>query len=256
MQIKKGIKIIIVAILFIAVATYIVYAMIVATDADSDNKCTDIELNIEQNPNSGFINNNIIEKILRDANVSPKDKLMSNISTRQIEEVLKKNEFIEKVECYKTASNKIAINITQRTPVIYIMPDKGDGYYVDKYGKIITKSSYPVNMPVATGQIIEKYAKRKLSQLGSFLINNEFWNNQIEQINVSVNSDKECVIDLVPRVGDQIIHLGRINNFERKLNRLMLFYRQAMPKIGWNNYSMINLEYEGQIICKKQNKNI
>lgn len=254
MQIKKGIQIVVTAILFLSVASYLVYAMIIAEHDDPEFKCVNIELNIEQNLHSGFINNNTIETELRNANIYPKDRLMSEISTNKIEEVLTNNEFIEKVECYKTANNKVIINITQITPVLYVLPNKGEGYYIDQFGKIITKKNYPVNMPVATGNISRAYAQKHLSKLGAFLIHDDFWNNQVEQIYVSTNSDKEYVIDLIPRVGNQTIHLGKLTNFEKKLDRLMVFYQKALSKIGWNKYSTINLEYEGQIICKKEKK--
>lgn len=251
MQLKKGITILIGAILILGVAAYAVYAIIVASSPSPEDKCTRIELNIEQNQHSGFITNQIIEDELHKANIYPKDQLLVDIRTRDIEKALAKNEFVEQVECYKTANNSVVINIKQRTPVIYILPANGQGYYIDKYGKTITKTNYPVNLPVATGNISEKYAKKYLSQLGAYIVNNEFWNSQIEQIYVKVNADKEYVIDLFPRVGNHVIHLGHITDFEKKLHRLMVFYEKALSEVGWNKYSAIDLEYDGQIICKK-----
>ncbi len=252
MQIAKGIRIIGAAILALGVAAYIVYAMMVSAGRNDTDKCTGIKLNIEKNSHSGFITYDIVEKDLRDANILPTGRPMCDISTGQIERTLGKNEFVEQIECYKTSNNKVAIDITERTPVIYLLPDNGEGYYVDRHGKVITKNSYPVNLPVATGSFTRQYAGKHLSRLGEYLLNNPFWNNQIEQIHVSVNSDREYVIDLVPRVGDHIIHLGTLDKFQDKLRRLMVFYRQAITKVGWTKYSVIDLEYEGQIICKKQ----
>lgn len=251
MQLKKGIRILIGAILVLGVAAYAVYAVMVASTPSAEDKCTHIELNIEQNLHSGFITNEIIERELHKANIYPKDRLMADIRTRDIEKILAKNEFVESVECYKTANNTVIINIKQRTPVLYVLPNNGKGYYIDKYGKIITKTNYPVNLPVATGIMSEKYAKRALSKLGAYIVNDEFWNNQIEQINVRANADNEYVIDLYPRVGNHVIHLGHITNFEKKLHRLMVFYKQGLSEVGWNKYSAIDLTYEGQIICRK-----
>lgn len=250
-QLKRGLRIIIAVLLTLAIFAYIAYAIVVSNQPSPEERCKAIELNFEENLHAGFLNSVIIEAELRKANIYPIDRLMSDIRTRDIEQALSKNDFVEKVECYKTANNKIAIDITQRTPVIYVLPDKGRSYYVDQVGKIIAKNSYPVNMPVATGNITEAYAKRHLSRLGTFIVNDKFWNGQIEQIHVSTNKDKEYVIDLIPRVGDQMIHLGQVTDFENKLKRLMVFYKQAMPKVGWNKYSILNLEYKGQVICKK-----
>ena len=78
--------------------------------------------------------------------------------------------------------------------------------------------------------------------------NDKFWNAQIEQINVTPTRE----IELVPRVGDHVVFLGKIDNFEEKLGRLKIFYEKALNKVGWNKYERINLEFSNQIICTKR----
>jgi len=39
---------------------------------------------------------------------------------------------------------------------------------------------------------------------------------------------------------------------EDKLTRLKLFYQKALPKVGWEKYSSINVKYRKQIICTKK----
>ena len=252
MQIKRGIQIAGAAILILGIVAYVVYAVIVASYTPNTERCTAIELNIAENQHAGFISNQSVETELRNAGIYPVDRLMTDISTRQIEDALSKDDFVEAVDCYKTANCHVVINIVQRTPVIYVLPDGAHGYYVDMHGKAIPKTAYPVNMPVATGRISEHYATTRLAQLGLFLFRDEFWNSQIEQIYVSTNADHEYVVDLVPRVGTHDIHLGPLRDFEKKLRRLRIFYEKAVPVVGWEKYSRINLEYEGQIICEKQ----
>ena len=59
-------------------------------------------------------------------------------------------------------------------------------------------------------------------------------------------------VELVPRVGNHRIMLGTLEGFEEKLAHLKLFYEQAIPKMGWEKYSMINLKYKNQIVCTKK----
>ena len=91
---------------------------------------------------------------------------------------------------------------------------------------------------------------------------NDFWKNQIEQINVL----PDYSIELIPRVGQHIINIGRLptspNKAERaklinsfmanKLDRLVKFYRYGLSRAGWNKYAYINVEFDNQIICKKK----
>ena len=81
-----------------------------------------------------------------------------------------------------------------------------------------------------------------------FLKKNEFWNSQIEQINIL--SDK--TIELVPRVGQHVVYLGTFANYQEKLERLKKFYTKALNQVGWNKYSRINVEFSNQIICTRR----
>lgn len=70
----------------------------------------------------------------------------------------------------------------------------------------------------------------------------------------------------MPRVGDQIVQIGRLPEskykeertklvgefMDRKLQRLENFYKYGLSQAGWNKYSYINLEFDNQIICKKK----
>ena len=49
MQLKKGITILMATILCLGVVAYVVYAMIVAATPSPEDRCTKIELTIEQN---------------------------------------------------------------------------------------------------------------------------------------------------------------------------------------------------------------
>ncbi|MCD7935525.1 MAG: cell division protein FtsQ, partial [Tannerellaceae bacterium] len=33
---------------------------------------------------------------------------------------------------------------------------------------------------------------------------------------------------------------------------LQVFYEQAIPKVGWDKYSLINLKFKDQIVCTKK----
>ena len=90
----------------------------------------------------------------------------------------------------------------------------------------------------------------------------ELWRNQIEQINVL----PDLSVELVPRVGDHIVYLGRLPSLksrakrmeavtsfvDKKMNRLEKFYKYGLSQAGWNRYSYINLEFDNQIICKRK----
>lgn len=251
MKITKVLKISLLTAICLVVIGYIAYAMIGMSHASPEELCSSVELRLENSKSIKFVDEKGIESILKKADLYPKEKSMSQINTKKIEETLKSNEFIANVECFKAGNGKFCIRVVQRTPVIYILPDGRDGYFVDQYGKVISNTNYPKNMVAATGAITKEYACAKLSEFGLYIQEHEFWNNQIEQIYVRKNSHGEPIVELVPRVGDHVINLGSIDGYEKKLSRLKVFYDKATPTVGWNKYAKIDLQYDGQIVCTK-----
>lgn len=248
-------KIILVSLLVLGLIAYVVYAMILMRKPDPQARCVDVELVVKKNPSARFVDEKEVETILRNAGLYPKGEIMSTVDTKKIEELLRSNDFIESVECYKTANNKLCVSIEQRTPVIYILPDGKDGYFVDAKGKTIVKSNYVANLVTATGDIDKKFACSELVELAMFIEGDEFWNSQVEQIYVSRDKHKKPVIEIVPRVGDHVVYLGTIENYEKKFAHLREFYAKALNSVGWNKYSRIDLQYENQVICTKKMNN-
>lgn len=250
---SKIVKFTVLSLLSLGLMTYIVYAMFFLSGPDEEERCLAVELTVEKdNGSSMFVDAGDIEKILKNANVYPKGMLMKDVDTEKIEETIRGNEFISKVECYKSANGKLCVNVEQRVPVIFVIPEGKDGYFVDAQGKIIPNRNSPTNLVVASGNIDEKYASKELAEFGQFLQTDEFWNNQIEQIYVTKDRKGKRVVEIVPRVGDQIVYLGTLENYQKKLRKLRTFYDKAVGTVGWKKYARVNLEYDNQIICTKR----
>ncbi len=250
----KYIKALAIILILLGLIVYVVFAMFVMTSPDPEEKCVDVELLVDEGANVNFIDTTQVEKMLRKHHLYPKGKILKDVNTRAIEDLLRGNEFVEDVECYKTSSGKLCISIKQRTPVMYVMPNGQEGFYVDGRGKIIPGDVFTSNMVVATGDISQKYASEVLSGFGDFLQKNEFWNNQIEQIYVYLDREKKPVVELIPRVGDHVVYMGCMDGYRKKLRRLQIFYEKAMGIVGWNKYERINLEFNNQIVCTKRKK--
>ena len=137
------------------------------------------------------------------------------------------------------------------TGVAINIEDSHKADFIDRNGISIPNTIYKTNLVVATGDIDKKYAEKELLPFALFIQENPFWNNQIEQIHISRNNENRRVALLVPRVGNHIVKMGEVRNFEKKLKRLKTFYEKAIGTVGWNKYSTINIQYDNQIICTK-----
>ena len=250
----------------ILLAVYLGFSMTTlnSSEANDGDTCSEVDITISDSQQEGFLCPEDIKNILIHENLYPKDMRLADINPRVMEETLKKNPYVNDAECSKTKKGKVQIIVQQRAPVVHVMSENGEDYYVDEMDSIMPISNYTSNLLIATGNITTWYAQNYVSLLCRHINNDELWRDQIEQVNI--RSDKD--IELVPRVGNHIVNIGRMpesNDKEKrarevekfltnKLSRLDKFYRYGLCYAGWNKYSYINLEFDNQIICKKVKK--
>jgi len=236
---------ILIAVLLIG---YIAFASFFFYEKKQDILCNEIQVIVKDSLDKHFVNEQDVLSLLKVAALNPINKPMSEVNTDKIETELLKNQMISQIEAYKTPSGKIKLEIKQKLPILRVIGTHGN-FYIDNLGSVMPVSSrYVVHVPIATGHVEKEFAMTDLYKFALFLQKNDFWNSQIEQI--YVHADHE--VEITPRVGDHRIILGQLDNFEEKLNNLLLFYKQAVPKIGWDKYNTINLKYRDQIVCTKK----
>lgn len=231
----------------ILISVYVLASLFTFTKKNTEITCSDAEIILLDKSKVELINVIDIENFLIRKNLYPLGKKLNEVQTESIEKALGQNEMIKSAECYTTPSGKVYIKINQRIPKFRVIG--GSNYYVDtERKKIKASTNYTAYLPVVSGYVNEEMIAGDLFDFISFLEKNSFWNDQIEQI--YIRPDKK--IELVPRVGDSIILLGTFNNYEAKLNKLKKLYTKAFNVIGWNHYKMIDLQYNGQVVCTKK----
>jgi len=56
----------------------------------------------------------------------------------------------------------------------------------------------------------------------------------------------------VPTIGEHTILFGDGTEVDRKFRRLMIFYQEVLAKLGWSKYSVINVQYTGQVVATRR----
>lgn len=182
---------------------------------------------------------------------------LGSLEVERMERVLEGDPFVKNADVYIDQNNQLHINIEQREPLVRVLDNNGNNYYLDAAGKKMPPSkNFAARVIVATGNISpytpEFREKRKSSlkdlyNITQTLLADEFLKSFIQQIHV--NNAGEFI--LVPLIGNQKIILGSAKKLEDKLNRLKIFYKEGMPYEGWRKYETINLKYSGQVVCKR-----
>ncbi len=228
--------------------------------------CREVTIEVADENKNGFLKKDEVQSLLENSKMYPLSKSVMDISTRDIETQLMQMPFVKTAQCYMTQEGNISMTITQRTPVVRVKAESGDDYYINDNGGIMPKSKYTSDMIIATGNISRRYAMQYIYNLASVLMADDFWRNQIEQINVL----PDYTVELVPRVGDHVVNIGILPNantaakrkqaiedyVHHQLNRLQMFYKHGLCHSGWRKYDYISLEFKHQIICRKRSYDV
>lgn len=231
-------------------AGYLVFSLFYFQEKPKEGICPQFEVVVKNNSaEEQFVDTEDIIKYVKEKGLDPTGKQLKDINTNAIEEAILTNQLIKKADVFVTNSGAIKASIEERKPVLRVISNAGENYYVDDDGnKMPLSRRFTAYLPVATGSIKESFAKSDLYKFALFLHGDKFWNAQIEQIVVLPNQD----IKLIPRVGDHQIILGDLNGYKERLDKLMTFYQNGLNETGWNKYSVINLKFDKQVVCTKR----
>ena len=231
-----------------ALAIYIVFAVVTFSFKSDTQICNSLEVVVKDSARLNFVTPKEIRRLLTSNELNPVGMNMRDIPAIKIEKVLKNESRIKHVVSYKTPAGGFHIEVTQREPILRVMSNRKN-YYVDSEGIIIPDSdNFTAYVPIATGAVNEKMAKSVLYDFALYLKRDAFWNAQIEQIYIDYNEN----VELIPRVGNQIIVLGKLDNYEYKLKKLLALYKNGFSRTGWNCYRKIDLRFENQVVCTRK----
>lgn len=227
---------------------------------ENSTTCTEIKVHIEPTEAANFVDREMVLKSIRkDGNEQKIIGLQINaIGIPRLENKLRANSMIKLAQVYTDMNGSLNIHIQQRRPIVRVINAFNEGFYLDENGlKMPLSPNYTAHVPIASGYIFEHgegrdtaqtEVLRQLFKIATYVDKDTFWNAQIEQIFVTAESE----FTLIPNIGDQTIHFGDANDTEDKFTRLMLFYKEAINRVGWETYSSITVKYKNQIVCKKK----
>ena len=218
-----------------------------------------IEVIIDESNGMLFLTKDDVLQLLRDDQVNiDQAKPISEVNYGKLERIIENNPYVQNAELFVDANGNIRIQVRQRTPVLRVINNQGVGYYLDEQAsKMPLSSKFTARVPVATGNIMalpensnktDSVTQNNLYVLADYIRGDTFLTSLIEQI--VVNSQHE--FELIPRIGNHSILLGTTNDLEEKFSKLKVFYTQGLNKVGWNNYSQVNLKYRNEVYCKKR----
>ncbi len=209
--------------------------------------CSQVKVEVKDSIDFEFVTSDQIRSILLNKYPRLLGGSIEDVNCEEIEMFLRKHEAINQCEAYYTIGGNLNVFIGQKKPLLRVFSGY-DSFYIDENGKKMTLfDQYASHTLVLSGHVNKLDSLNEVVEFARFINENPFWKAQIEQIYVEQNGE----FSLAPRVGDQIVYLGSLNNYSVKMRNLYALYTEGLHPREWNNYKEINLKYEGQIICTK-----
>lgn len=250
--------------LFIPVLYLIIIPVFLARSANSQ-RCGGIVIDISDSSDFHFVTKRQLLNLAYGNSGKILGQMLRDVSVSDIENRINVLRELKVAEVYVTIDGTIHVFADQRDPVMRVMPDNGGDYFIDEDGVVVRRRNlYTPRLHIVGGNVnisdamlngvsvldtsIKNSILKDIYQLVNYINDDNFWSAQIDQIYVDNNDE----IDLIPRVGNQLVHLGTAENYEGKLRNLAAFYDKVLPEVGWNKYSVINLEFRDQIVCKRR----
>lgn len=254
-------------LLWVGMTASMVLCIGFSSKEQNDLTCSEIKIKINEEDGHYFIEEDDIRNLLSDKGKDVRGLKLNAINIGLLEKILKNNPFVANAEVFSTIDGKVSISISQRRPLVRIINNADEQYYIDSEGKYMPLSEkYTARVVVANGHILNRYGEKEVMtkekcddcfpsqrisgeifKVASFIDNDPFWKAFVEQIYVTADQE----LELIPKVGDFKILIGDSSNLELKLKTLLVFYKKALSRVGWDKYSVINLKYKDQVVCTR-----
>jgi len=231
--------------------------LVAANRKQKEHVCAEILIGIKGNEGKFYVEKEDVLKLMeKTMGGSLLQRSIPGIDLARLERGLQTDPWIRKAELYFDNKDALHVFVEEREPIARVFTEEGRSFYMDSSGSsmpLLDKIS--IRVPVITGfTSARKYNAADSALLGQvkevarFIYNDEFWNAQIGQIDITPDHKFE----LIPVIGDHVIRLGTSENVEEKLNRLYVFYKQVMSKVGFSKYAALDVQFSGQVVAVKK----
>ena len=212
--------------------------------------CTSVEVEVINADSTSFVTPQGVLSDLQHQGLEFKGKRMADINASDIENALAKSPYLEFADIVKCQDGHLLIQVSQLLPVLRVF-DGENSYYVNRAGKRMDASLYyHTDVPVVQGHFTKKYPATRLLPLIDYVESDSLLRSLVTMYCVRDTNN----IIIVPQISGHVINMGSASGFENKFAKLKLFYREVMPKRGWNAFDTISVKWNHQIVATRRVK--
>ncbi len=258
---SKTVRIIIISIAATLLAGGISAAYIAGISCRKPVRCTGLNVVIADSSANRFVSKDDVKKYLDKEYPGYIGRQIDSIDLARIEDIIDGRSAVHKSQAYTTRDGLLNIVVTQRTPIVRFQKEDG-GFYADAEGFLFPlQNSYSSRVQIVDGDIPlkansgykgeladekEKKWLHDVLEVINYMEKSKVWKDKIVQITVGDGGE----LTLVPRKGNERFHFGQPVQIEEKFEKMEMYYSHILPEKGSGAYTSVNVEFEGQIVCK------
>ena len=253
---RNKIKRILLTAVWILIGCSSTVLLVAAVKKNEEGKCKGVQIDILGVSNHYFIDKKDVEQIIfRYGGADPVGKMIELFDLKQMETALKKDIWIKDAQMFFDNNGILQVDIEEREPIARVFTRGSGSFYVDSSLMMLPLSEkFSARLPVFTGFPSEARVLRKadsillgdIKKLAITIQEDPFLMGMIDQVDIT----ESRTFEIIPLIGDQTIVFGDAADHEEKFKKLRLFYKKVIVKTGFSYYSVINLQYKGQVVGK------
>ena len=238
----------------------VIVILVAAVRKEDKQKCKGLFVTINGVSNNFFVDKqDIMQAINEYIDGSPVGKPVSILNLRALENDLQKNIWVKKAQLFFDNNTKLQVIITEREPVARVFSTTGTTFYIDSSISMLPLSDkFSARLPVFTGFPSDKMVLRRADsallrevyQVSMVIQQDSFLMAMVDQVDITA----QRTFEIMPKIGNTIIALGDGKDAVEKFAKLKIFYKEVISKAGWNKYSMVDVQYKGQIVAKRKDR--
>jgi cell division protein FtsQ len=245
-------------ILWMGIGAATIVLLVAAIRIKDARACKEIAINIDAPGDNYFVDKKDILAIITSlSGGNPLNKPAGSFNLEGMEQALQKNVWIKDAQLFFDNNEVLHVNISERVPVVRVFAAGGGTFYLDSSAaKLPLSEKFSARLPVFTGFPSDKIILSKadstllkdIKNLGMAIAKDSFCMAMIEQVDIK----PEGGFEMIMKIGSTVVLFGNAGDAGLKLERLKLFYREVVPKAGWNYYSRINVQYKDQLVGSRR----
>lgn len=240
-------------IVLLLLAALLVWGITWARGKANEELCTGVDVEVVNTDSTAFVTPDGIKNELSKLGIRLVGKSMKTINAHDVEEQLRRSEYLESAECIKGPNNRVLIRVRQLVPVLRVFDQDNVSYYLNRNGKRMNAvNNYRADVPVVQGHFTDRFPATRLLPMVDYVESDSLLKSLVTMYSVRDSNN----VFIIPCIGGHVVNMGTLDNYKSKFKKLCAFYKNVLPHKGWEYYDTISVKWDYQVVATRRHKKV